>query len=166
MAIKANTNSKDFSLIQNQDAQRMLLNKMRSKLAAGSIFEIQANEKRKLATQKSIFRWSSLIGLLAIVFLGNLAYLAYKHDSKSRVIIHKAQVLAVPNATLSNELQALYWTYALYDFDLLKTRFNVPASVIINATVAESKLKVLLPKLDAQTRFIINGYISKAMRNK
>jgi hypothetical protein len=159
------SNSPEFSLLQKQAAQRALVAKMRTRLAGGSEFEARIKEKEKITTHKKRFSWGAKIGIAAIVILGNLAYLGVKKESKSDSIAKHALTLPAPSATLSLDDQALYWTYALYDYNLLKTRFGAPKGAVVDARVATAKIKELMPKLDARTRFIINNYRPPSKRN-
>ncbi len=147
------------SLLQKQATQQALLVKMRTRLAGGSEFETQLNARRKILAHKQTFNWTSRAGIALILILVNLAYLGYHGDTKTKVVAPHAEMLKTPSSDLSNESQALYWAYALYDFALLKKNFDPHGAVVIDAKVAKTKLMELLPKVDARTRFIIDAYL-------
>lgn len=153
------------SLLQKRATQEALLVKMRTRLAGGSEFETQLNARRRILVHKQTFNWTSRAGIALILILVNLAYLGYQVDSKTKAAVPHAEILKAPSPDLSNEKQALYWAYALYDFALLKKNFDPHGAVVIDARVARTKLMELLPKVDARTRFIIEAYLPPARKN-
>lgn len=153
-----------FSLVQTSDSQRAMVAKMRTKLAGGSDFDVQVVTRRRFAIRKNAFGWASKLGIAAILILANFAYLSYSNGSVAKKAIKRAQMLPAPKATLSVNEQALYWTYALYDFNRLKTQFGASQSAVVDAKSASARLADLLPKVDGPTRMTIQHYLPPKLR--
>ncbi|HKP97601.1 MAG TPA: hypothetical protein VJ385_17795 [Fibrobacteria bacterium] len=151
-----------LSLIQVNDDREAMLLKMRGKLAGLSEVHVQATERRRVAVRKSAFGWGWRIGAAAVLVLGNILYFSPGASIAAKAPEKRAPTLPHPSASLGVNDQALYWTYALYDFDMLKTRYGVPKQTVINAAVAAQMLRELLPKVDARTRFTIDRYAAQA----
>jgi hypothetical protein len=156
--------NRNFSLVQQNDAQRALVAKMRNKLAGGSEIGFYMDQAKRRAVQKTAYGWGTKIGIAAIVILANLTYLGYREENGPKAAAKRAQTLPAPKANLSKEDQALYWAYALYDYDRLRSRFGVPATTVVNAGLALARLNELLPNVDVHTRSIIEGYMPAARR--
>ncbi len=154
-----------MSLVQTNGAQRAMVKKMRAKLAGGSEFNLHVVQERRLAVHKHAFGWASKMGVAAILILANLAYLGYKSDTVAKQAVKRAQMLPSPKTELSENDQALYWTYALYDYHRLKSQFGASGSSVVDEKLAWARLTELLPKVDTRTRFIIDGYLPPNKRN-
>lgn len=155
----------DLSLLRKQDDRQIKLAKMRSKLAGRSQFETMAQEKRLAARRAGRLSWSWKIGLALALASLNGGYFLMRTETVSAILEKRAPVLAQPAPDLDKNRQALYWTYALYDFDRLKTTFGVPKMAIVDATQASTRLRELIPEIDARTRFIVEGYLPRPRRN-
>jgi hypothetical protein len=153
-----------LSLIQPNDGREFLLEKMRGKLAGASVAHIEAAEKRRVRARKTAMDWTWRIALAVAVVSGNIVYLASRPDAPVKAAEKKAAKLAAPKAVLSLNEQALYWAYALYDFDQLKTRYGVSPYAIVDGGVARARLQELFPKADARTRFVIERMVPKTGR--
>jgi hypothetical protein len=155
-----------LSLIQVRDDREAMLMKMRGKLAGVSEAHLQAAENRKLAVHKSAFGWGWKIGIAAILALGNVVYFSSGSEYAVKAKEKRAPTLPRPSAAMNANDQALYWAYALYDFDLLKSKYGVSKTAIVNAAMAADKLRELLPKVDARTRLTIEQYTSRTGSGK
>ena len=152
-------NNAGLSLIQGSDNREAMLLKMRGKLAGISEFQVQDTAKRKLAVQRSAFGWGWRIGIAAAVALCNYAYFSLKDEPRGQAAREKhIPKVQGPSAALSLNDQALYWAYALYDFDMLKKKYGVPKTATVNAATAKARLNELLPKVDTYTRYLIGRY--------
>ena len=151
-------NNAGMSLIQGNDNREAMLLKMRGKLAGISEFQIQNTAQRKIAVQKSAFGWGWRIGIAAILAMCNYAYFSAKDEPQGPARVKHAPKLAGPSASLGLDDQALYWAYALYDFDMLKKKYGVAKGTAINAATAKARLNELLPKVDTYTRYLIARY--------
>jgi hypothetical protein len=150
-----NPNEFNTSLVQQQEQRNAIVEKMRGKLAGPSQSLVQTGERRRYAARKTVFGWGWRIALAIVFALGNLAYVTSRQDAPVKAAVKTAPRLPGPAAKLSVNDQALYWTYALYDFDQLKSRFGVSSKGIVDAGLAKRRLRELLPKADARTRFLI-----------
>lgn len=157
--------SYDLSLIKVPKERDILLAKMRGKLAGQSRFESLAREKAIHAARVRKLGWAWKIALAAALVAGNCAYFLTRENSAIRLLVKRAPTLAHPPAALDLNKQALYWTYALYDFDRLKATFGVPRNAIVDGHFASERLSALLPDVDARTRFIIGTYLPRTRRN-
>ncbi len=151
-----------LSLIQPNDGRELLLEKMRGKLAGASVVHLEAAEKRRVTARKTAFGWGWRIAIAMAVALGNLAYIVSRPDAPAKAAEKHVAKLSAPSAALDANDQALYWTYALYDFDQLKSRYGVSSTAIVDAEYAKERLRALVPKVDARTRFIIDRMTPKA----
>ena len=88
----------------------------------------------------------------------NVAYFSLKNQDRPPIKEKRIPTLKVPSQALSLEDQALYWTYALYDFDMLRKKYGVSKTTAVRTDVAKAKLNELLPKVDTYTRYLIARY--------
>ncbi|MDB5051488.1 MAG: hypothetical protein JWO30_4559 [Fibrobacteres bacterium] len=153
-----------LSLIQVRDDREAMLLKMRSKLAGAAEPPTLRPEKRRVAMRKPGFPWRWGFYAAALLGLCNYAYFDSGSENSVPVKEKRAKTLPLPPAKLSANDQALYWSYALYDFERLKEKFGVPKATIVDSRLAAEKLQALLPKVDAMTRFTIDRYTSEAGR--
>jgi hypothetical protein len=151
-----NPNEFNISLVQQRDQRQLMVERMRGKLAGHSQSFIQAKERQAYATRKRAFVLGWRVALVGVFLLGNFYYIASRPEAPAKEAAKKAPRLPAPAATMNENDQAMYWTLALYDFDQLKSRFGVRAGTIVDAGAAKRKLKDLLPKVDARTRFTID----------
>lgn len=151
------------SLLSGEAANRnAVLERMRSKLAGQSADLLVQEENRRKVVLKKRFAWSWRTGLAAL-FLAANAVLVFKYAPEADSIVkaaRKAPGLS-PSKSLSIDDQALYWTYALYDFGRLVKQFGAPAKAVVPAREAKAELARLLPKVGARTRFAIEQYLPK-----
>ncbi len=151
----------ELALLQRQDPKAFLLAKTHAKLARPSQAPslVLAHEKRMSHRNKTDYKpfMGAIMGALALaagVILWPTAMGESAHARpESRVVS-----LTEPGEKLSPNEQALYWTYALYDFKRLKEEFRVPENTIINHTQARTELASLLPVVDERTRFLVARY--------
>lgn len=159
-----------FSLIQNHGDRALQLEKMRAKLASQSLgLRLPAKPRQRfipaVLTQPikmgEAQSWAGRLLIALSLVAGNGAYLALRHEAKVRQVARHLPKLPVPAANLSTDRQALYWAYALYDFDKLTSEFGVPKGTLVDFGAARAKLDALLPLVDAPTRLAIERYLPK-----
>jgi hypothetical protein len=148
-----------LSLIQVRDDKEAMLSKMRGKLAGASEVQVQAAERRRARARSSVLSWGWKIALSVTFVTGNVIWWTTRPEGSIIAPRKHATVLPSPAENLSLNEKALYWAYALYDFDQLKARYGVGKETIVDARVAAANLKSLLPKVDAKTRFLIDRYM-------
>src|SRR5690606_20031736 len=151
MNLKQGPSDYDLSLLRKQDEAKVKLAKMRSKLAGRSQFDTQREDKRRAATRAGRFSWSWKIGLALALAAMNGGYFMLRGETVAAILEKRGPGLVEPAPDLDKNRQALYWTYALYDFDRLKSTFGVPNMAIVDAAMARSRLQELMPEIDART---------------
>lgn len=158
--------SKDLNipLVPGGDAMRLAtLERMRGKLAGRSQdLAVREVQLRKISRRKAL-SWGWRIALAAAFLCANAAVIGMTGGSKAEarpVKEKRAPALPTPKNLGIND-QALYWTYALYDFGRLKARFGAADKAVVDATQAKARLLELLPNVNAKTRFIIESYQPK-----
>lgn len=159
---------KEFNLplVPAAGADRLAtLERMRGKLAGRSQDLVAREAARRRMVRRKTLAWGWRISL-AVLFLGGNAFLIGLPDGEAP--LQEAKVKAAPAVDLPKNLgvndQALYWTYALYDFGRLKSRFGARENAVVDAGLAKARLRELLPKVDRRTRFVIEGYLPKEGR--
>jgi hypothetical protein len=153
-----NPRNQGMSLIQVHDGRQLMLEKMRGKLAGASQFHTENVERRRVSARKSLLGWGWRIGVFAVLAIGNILWLSNRPQGKAVAAAKHAPRLETPSAKLTANEQALYWAYALYDFDQLRAKFGAPKGVVIDSRLAFANLQELLPKVDERTRFTIERY--------
>jgi hypothetical protein len=148
-----------LSLIQVRDGKEAMLSKMRGKLAGASEAHVQAAERRRNRARNSALSWTWKIALAVMFVTGNIIWWTTRPEGTFIAPRKHAPVLPPPAETLSLNEKALYWAYALYDFDQLKAHYGVGKETIVDSRIAAANLKSLLPKVDAKTRFLIDRYM-------
>ena len=158
----------EFSLIQKADQRAFQLDKMRSKLAGHQLGLKRAPKPKQVFLAAAFTKpipmdvassWAWKIMLALSLILGNGAYFLFRHEEKVRLAIKRMPMLHVPKAALDPNRQALYWTYALYDYDRLVSEFGALPSAIVDFGFAKARLAELLPKLDPVTRQTVENYL-------
>ncbi len=141
--------------------QRVVLETMRKRLAGSSQVAAQQQLARKARTQRSR---SAMVGqgALALLVLACNGWLAYenRHDISRFIQQHALPLLAPPSASLGPDAEALYWTYALYDFPKLQELYSVESALAIDHNRASRRLKELLPKVQQSTIAEISLYVA------
>ena len=162
----ARPDPRDFShgLLAAPDARQAMLEKMRGKLAAPSQASLALAEKRKRASRGEAYAWAFRIALVLVFIAGNVALFGFREEITTVVKVRRAPSVANPKSLPLND-QALYWTYALYDFDRLRSRFGAPANAVVDAASAKRNLDELMPKVDEKTRFMIRKYLPRNGRS-
>jgi hypothetical protein len=148
-----------MSLMQPNDGRDAMLEKMRGKLAGSSEVHIQAKAQRRIRARKSTFGWAWRIAIVGALAAGNAIWISNRPEGAIIASHRRAPRLPPPAENLSVNEKALYWAYALYDFDQLKAKYGVGKAVVVDARLAASNLQDLLPKVDAKTRFLIERYL-------
>lgn len=163
MPVRPDPKDYDLSLLAKADARQATLERMRGKLASSSPVVLQRAEKRRSGARMSAFAWTWRISL-TLLFLGANIYVLGFRDSPVRTAIkaRTAPMLRAPIPSMPVDDQALYWTYALYDFDRLKQRFGAPSEAVIDAGAARRNLETLMPKISERTRFEIRKYLPRS----
>lgn len=163
----------EFSLIQRTDDRALTLEKMRAKLASQSLgLMVPPKPKQKylaaaLTQEVTVPAASSWVwkAMMALALLGgNAAWLAQRQEVKIRLAAKTIPTLSGPARILDPNRQALFWTYALYDYARLTSEFGVPAHASVDFAKARANLMELLPKVDAPTRNAIGRYLPKSKR--
>lgn len=148
----------DLSLMQQVDPRAATLARMRGKLAAPSQASLRAEARREAGRRRAALGWGWKLAIAAALIATNVAWFGGGSDLLARARTRHAPALPPPAAALSLDDQALFWAYALYDFDKLREKFGVPAAAVIDANEARRRLAALLPKVDAGTRLAIEAY--------
>jgi hypothetical protein len=164
------SNSDDFNLglIQKADERQLQLAKMRAKLASQSLgLRMPPKPRQRLLEAAftmpipmgaaSSWAWKIMLALSLII--GNGAYFFFSHEEKARLAVKRLPALRAPRPAMDVNMQALYWTYALYDFNKLVATFGMPSQSMVNTDIARAKLAELLPKTDPVTRLAIERYL-------
>jgi hypothetical protein len=158
---KPNLNAYGMPLVQGADAARQAtLERMRGKLAGQSQDILLRERKRISARRGKAFGWAWRIALCAAFLGANASLIDFKREAPAAKAAKRAPAVERPKGLSANE-EALYWTYALYDFDRLRSRFGAPGNAVVDARVAKSRLAELLPKADRETRNAILKYLPK-----
>lgn len=156
--------NRGMSLIQHDPSREALLSKMREKLAstpnASAILEKRGRTQRRGNT----VTWGYRIGLLALVVAANYLFFGQKNTIIARLGMESVPRLPSPAATLSDDDQALYWTYALYDIGKFRSRFGVDGYYAIDQNRARTGLQELLPLVSPAVLGEISSYGPVAFR--
>ena len=159
---KSPENRNHLSLLAGDGAARQaMLERMRGKLAGSSRDAAARAEGRRKAVSRKRRAWGWRLGLGALVLAAN-AWLVVGHGEEGAraAQVRQAPVVPAPKGLAPND-QALYWTYALYDYGRLQRRFGAPAGAVLDAAEAKRQLALLLPRVDAPTRFQIDRYLPR-----
>ena len=148
----------DLSLIQKADPRAVILTRMRDKLAGPSQAVLRAQAKRTAVRRKSIWRWGSTLTMVGLIVAANVAFFGFREEIASQLKLKRAPAVPFPRASLGNNDRALFWAYALYDFDKLRTTYGAQKGAVVDASVARRELASVLPKADRYTRFKIESY--------
>lgn len=159
MANKISYRTQGQGLFQSSDAQQAMIAKMRTRLAGGSEMDVVIQNHKKQRAQKNLFGWFFKGGIVAIVILINMVYLEQKGNAPLMESVKRVPKLEMPKQNLSLDERALFWTYALYDYQSLQTQFKIKQNVVINAHQAQVELENLLPKISSNTRIKIQQYL-------
>ena len=153
-------------LLQRDPARDALLLKMREKLAGvASPVASDVSIKRKEIQAKKVFAWGWKTTLAALLVATNILLVGQKDRVMAKLGYQGVPPLPQPRTALTIDDQALYWTYALYDFQKLKTRFRVNGHYAVNPAEARKRLQDLLPKVSLTTLGTISQYGPVAFRN-
>ncbi len=162
---KAPRENAGLSLLQTNPSREVMLEKMRNKLASkpstAQIKTERNREKRRSAATTWTIRGLVLLALAAVnyLFIGNGEVIASK--------LRKPSVprLPTPAMTISADEQALYYTYALYDYQKLEEHFKITGFFAVDQVDAKRKLQELLPRVSPQTLGTISGYTPVAFKS-
>lgn len=163
MTPKPNPHDPRVSLLAaDAAAKQAMLERMRGKLAGRSRDAADRSEGARKRARKGALAWGWRLGLAALFLAANaFVVTGFKDDIRQAAAkARKAPEVRHPKSLAPNE-QALYWAYALYDFDKLKQRFGAPDHAVVDAAEARRQLALLLPKVDARTRFQIDRYLPR-----
>lgn len=155
-------NRNHISLLAGDEAARQaMLERMRGKLAGTSQDLAARAEGRRKSVSRKRNAWGWRVGLGALILAAN-AWLVIGHAEPALAAVkaRKAPAVLAPTSLGTND-QALYWTYALYDFGRLQRRYGAPAHAVLDAAEAKRQLALLLPRVDAPTRFQIDRYLPR-----
>lgn len=135
-----------------------MLSRMREKLASPSLAPTPGDVRKVAVRRERAFGWAWKVWLAVLAVGVNAFLFAFRDQLKAEVKEKRAPSLPVLATSLPLEKQALYWAYALYDYEKLKKEFGAPKSAVIDANHARRKLAEILPKVDRRTRFTITSY--------
>lgn len=158
---------KDYgsNLIQSNPTREALLEKMRDKLARNvpmaKVREVQKKDVRK----KTAGKWSLRIVVCLLVVAVNFLYFGKKETILAHLGYQSVPSLPRPNSSLTIDEQALYWTYALYDIQKLRSHFDISGYYAINQVGAKRNLEDLLPKVSTSVLGEISTYAPVAFRS-
>ncbi|MDB5051484.1 MAG: hypothetical protein JWO30_4555 [Fibrobacteres bacterium] len=152
--------SKDYgaSLLQNNPAREMLLEKMRSKLATTPPPALEQALRRRVSRRTSLFSWGWKAGLALVFVAANYLLISHKDVIISRIGLESVPALPKPEKKMDVDEQALYWTYALYDIRKFRQHFGVQGYYAINSKDARKQLEALLPQVGPATLGMISAY--------
>jgi hypothetical protein len=159
------TKDTGLALLQKNPSRDAFLEKMRSKLATtpsmGAEIAVRKREVRNRKAASWTLRGTLLLAFIAInyFFLGDKTALAAKLGFES------VPSLPAPQAQMSADDQALYWTYAMYDFGKFKQRFGVSGFYAIDQGRARKNLESLLPEVSSAVLGEISAYRSVAFHS-
>jgi hypothetical protein len=175
MKKKPEPSNEGLSLIQSNEDRQVRIEKIRVKpvmqpmpLPLPDVEPLSEDDpgfrmppKQVHRTRAPAWLWKAALGIALIG--ANAAYLALRHAHPAPKAVEKrVPPLPGPAAALSVNEQALYWTYALFDFDMLRKQYGVPQGSVVDAAIATRNLKELLPKVDVPTRNAIQRYLPRS----
>ena len=151
-------NSYDLSLLQGSDHKKETLARMRIKLAGPSQSELRTVRGWKQARQETRVSWGWKLSLGAAAVAVNLFLFVFRDSITIQIKPKRAPILSAAPANLSLDDQALYLTYALYDFDRLQERFGAPRNTVVDAGAVRQSLEAIMPRVGRPTHAIIGKY--------
>jgi uncharacterized membrane-anchored protein len=159
----ANEYSEYFKELEKKKRAPEVLSNMKKKYTGVSP---DIHTKTKAINPQSVKKASSsnrptYLITMALVLLGIVVNASiHKSDSslkKNEGIILENQEVTIPT-NLSLDEQAIFWTYAIYDFEKLTTTFKVNSQFNVNQVTCHKNLVDLLPKVSANTLRTIIAY--------
>ncbi len=102
--------------------------------------------------------WTLRIGLALILIAADALFVGNKEKLLSKTRFASARALPMPDARLTTDEKALYWTYALYDARKFRARFRIGGGYVISRGHARHELEMLLPDVSPATMGEISGY--------
>jgi hypothetical protein len=156
-------NDFDHSLLQRDPGREAMLCKMRGTLAgtaAPSPHEVRRRGQARGEKWTWVVRIGAALGLVAINFL----VLEKKDVLLASMGYEGVPSLPKPGSSLSQDEQALYYTYALYYYGKLRENFKIDGFYAIDQASARAKLDELMPKVSSATLSEISRYTPVAFR--
>jgi hypothetical protein len=153
-----------MSLIQHNQPREAMLAKMREKLASTPAPGKEMEKRGRSRRRKQAATWAYRIGLVLLVIGANYLLIGHKETIIARLGLEAVPGLPKPAANLDADQQALYWTYALYDFKKFRSTFGVDGHFAINQIEARRKLEDLLPMVTPATLGEISAYAPVAFK--
>lgn|GEM_PF-6077247 len=155
--------------LQSQPSNAQALEKMRSKLATSrpqnEVMQATAQIQRR-KTLASIGGYLGLGGIiLGLCFLIGLA----TYLEKAPPEIHtekKIRTLPAPSQEKSLDEQALYWAYALYDWNKFVATYDLPREALVDSRKALQELNRILPQTSGKTQMTVLKYRGQTTRLK
>ncbi len=154
----ANKNE-NINLLPKDKSKEAILLKMREKLAGVSQYEMKTELKRQNRVSRRNIYWGWKVAIALTFLVANILFFGPEIEAMQSKVVHKLPTLESPQPTLTIDQQALYWGYALYDFEALKKQFHVPKNVAIDGNIAKKNLAELLPKTGKGTRYALSVYL-------
>ncbi len=152
------------SLLQQNPSRELLLEKMRSKLAttppAAVVEKVRKREVHQRATSTWSMRILMLLGFIAI----NYFVIGHKDTLAAKIGVRAVPSLPDPVSQYSNDDQAMYYVYALYDYPQLQKKFGVNKFFAVDQKDARRRLDDLLPLVSPQTLGAISAYMPVAFK--
>jgi hypothetical protein len=131
---------------------------MRSKLATTPSIAVEKAAQRKEIRRKGLVSWGWRAAIAVAFIAANVFFFREKDTLITRMGLESVPSLPAPDERLSVDDQALYWTYALYDFRKFEERFGTKGYYAINPNAARKHLEGLLPSVSPATLGLISKY--------
>lgn len=160
------TTQKDSAmpLMQKKEDREAMLSRMRDKLAAPSQ-AVSTKQARRVARKRlSVWTWASRVAVVGSIIAANAFLYGFRDEIIEQVKPRHAPALPKLSASLTKDKQALFWTYALFDFDKLKQTFGAPRGAVVDAGAARRHLSELRPQVSPGTRLVIDSYLPRGAR--
>ncbi len=137
----------EFNLVQNAQAQADKLQKMRKKLAGGSLDPVNkpdaALHRRRRAGGKT-YKWALLAGLVLVGLNFGL------RSQKDRILEALGMEVLVkplaPPTGLEQDEIARFWAYAAFDEAKLRAHFPIPKNALVDPVDARHHLEDVLSR--------------------
>lgn len=157
----------ELSLLQREPSREKILDKMRGKLATFSPSDIQAGPSARIRRdrRKQAWTWAIRISLVGMIAAVNWLLIDRKDQILATMGYEGVPALPRPAGNLSTDERALYYTYALYDYEKFKTRFGISGYFAVDQATARKRLDDLLPSVSTPILGEISGYAPVGFRS-
>lgn len=157
-----------IGLVTNESQRSEALSKMRGKLATSPVnAEVSKpiwTPSLKLKVLAGSGYFTAAVLILGLGFMLNWALRSERSLASTKTASRSVRPLANPTEAMTVDQRALYWAYALYDWQRLVKTFGIPPNAMINNSKAEMELNRLMPQTSAAARIEILGYRNQLRR--